>query len=288
MVCLTLFKSDDDPENWASNAGKCSTSYPCMLLSTMQHMQLVKALRERCRLNGEDAGGSIEEKLQKKKEQIKMLKDQSIEQQEILARLQGQHQELHTQLRGPNHALLERLQVLRQQNQQLRDAVASSAGTKQNAAAPLTTGDLVPTPEVQRLRDELVDVTSEANARIDKANSSIQTLKAKLKSLRDIDMPHHQQNKADLMKRCEELQRLTEEERKRLEQGSVAEGGEISQLRHELEVIVNQKTALMKIVQDLYGSVAETPASGPVPKESNDSNLLPSPRSLVGGDLKPL
>eukprot|EP00746_Dinoflagellata_sp_MGD_P013027 gnl/MRDRNA2_/MRDRNA2_127979_c0_seq1.p1 gnl/MRDRNA2_/MRDRNA2_127979_c0~~gnl/MRDRNA2_/MRDRNA2_127979_c0_seq1.p1 ORF type:complete len:419 (+),score=104.83 gnl/MRDRNA2_/MRDRNA2_127979_c0_seq1:57-1313(+) len=278
MVCLTLYNSEDDPENWASDRIKRAESYPSVLLSTMQHMQLVQALRERARANGEDASGSVEEKIEKKKEQIKMLKDQSVEQQDNIARLQAQ---LQNQQRGPSHALLERLKVLQQENQQLRAAAAAAQAAKPNADSTL---GLVPTPEVQRLRDELVDVTSEANNRIDKANGSIQTLKEKLKRLRDVDMPQHQQRKVELMRRCEELQSYKDEKTQQQQEGS-AEGGEISQLRSQLQVVVDQKTALMKIVQDLYGTVADGPAQAPGPTESN---LLPSPRSLVGGDLKPL
>lgn len=282
-VCLTLHKSEDAPEDWVSDPVKRAAGYPCLLLSTMQYMQLVKALRERNCSNCEDAGGSIEEKLEKKKEQIKMLKDQSISQQENIGSLQMQHQELQNKLRGTSQTLLDHAKILRQQNQRLRAAAASTRGStaKPNAESAV---ELVPTPEVQRLRDELVEVTSEANNRIDKANGSIQTLKEKLKRLRDVDMPHHQQHKVELMRRCEELQIRKKEETQRQQEGT-PKGGEIVQLRAQLQVVMDQKAALMQIVHDLYGSVAEIPVQVLEPKESN---LLPSPRSLVGEDLKPL
>lgn len=286
MVCLTIHKSEEDPEEWASDSEKRAASYPCLLLSTMQHMQLVKALRDRSRSNAEDGGSSLAERLNKKKDQIKMLKDQSIEQQETIANLQMRHQEVQNQQPGPNQALLERLKTLRQQNQQLRAAAASGASASSGQPSAEASPSLVPTPEIQRLRDDLVCVTSEANARIDKANDSIQTLRAKLKSLRDVDMPRHQQQKADLEKKCEDLQNQKAELMKWQHENS-GQDGEIAQLRHQLQVVVEQKTALMSIVDKLYGTVKED-APVPGPAGLQEPNMLPSPRSLVGGDLKPL
>jgi len=133
--------------------------------------------------------------------------------------------------------------------------------------------------EVENLRRELDQMTEEANRRIEKGNESIVKLKAELKHTRDEEGPELQRERDDAALRVEAARQAGRDLRARLEKAGAAWNAqseeELEKLRQEASVLGKQKGALMKMVQDVYGS-------GSAKRDSNQP-LLPSPAELLGG-----
>merc|ERR1719188_2940011 len=111
--------------------------------------------------------------------------------------------------------------------------------------------------EVAVLQRELDQVTDEANKRIEKGNESILKMKADLRQLRDTTEPQ-------VLREHEEARRRLEAARSREEalarQASASESAqlaqdspEVAELRRDLQVLENQKAALLEMVQGVYG-----------------------------------
>jgi len=110
-----------------------------------------------------------------------------------------------------------------------------------------------------RLQKEIVGVTDEANARIDRANESITMLKNQIKT-RHVEV-------SAVEEECKALERKERQEQGELERlqcqdglNAESEAQEIKNLKREIEVTIQQKDHLMRIVSDLYGTLGAAPA----------------------------
>lgn len=143
--------------------------------------------------------------------------------------------------------------------------------------------------EVESLRRELDQMTEEANRRIEKGNESIVKLKAELKQKRDEEGPELQRERDAAAARVDAARRAGRELQAQLEKAGDAwdasKEAELERLRVEAATLGKQKAALMKMVQDVYGTGASTAA-----KRDSGQQLLPSPSELLGqsGASKPL
>mmetsp|Transcript_25203 Transcript_25203/g.58693 ORF Transcript_25203/g.58693 Transcript_25203/m.58693 type:complete len:395 (-) Transcript_25203:239-1423(-) len=110
--------------------------------------------------------------------------------------------------------------------------------------------------EVGQLQRELDQITEEANKRIEKGNSAIVKLKAELKQLRDVEAVELQREQAETEARMKALREEGEKLRQRVEmtKDTTAMDEDLQQLRQEVMVLTNQKDALMKMVQEIYGT----------------------------------
>mmetsp|Transcript_66979 Transcript_66979/g.207097 ORF Transcript_66979/g.207097 Transcript_66979/m.207097 type:complete len:398 (-) Transcript_66979:49-1242(-) len=166
--------------------------------------------------------------------------------------------------------------------------------------------------EVTLLQRELDQITEEANRRIEKGNGVIVKLKADLKHLRDVEAAQLQCEHAEAEQRVQTLRQEGQELRQRLEnsQDDAAADADLQNLQQEVLVLTNQKDALMKMVQDIYGTAQAAAAGG----ESNakaaaaraalasiqgpqihaqreckaEDKLLPDAHELLSEPLKPL
>jgi hypothetical protein len=106
--------------------------------------------------------------------------------------------------------------------------------------------------EIGQLKQDLDDVTLEANRRIEKANEHILNLKNEMKELIELEAP-------PLMKAHQDAKRRKEmalETKKKL-QASIDTGGvdqELDRLSVEVSELKQQKAALMDSVQEIYES----------------------------------
>lgn len=166
--------------------------------------------------------------------------------------------------------------------------------------------------EVGLLQRELDQITEEANKRIEKGNTAIKELKAELKHLRDVEAVQLQRENAEVDQRVRALRQENEELRRRVEssQDDAAADDELQKLQQEVMVLTNQKDALLKMVQDVYGTTQTAPggeeanpqaaaaraalASIQGPQSSAqreckvEDKLLPDAHELLGEPLRPL
>lgn len=164
------------------------------------------------------------------------------------------------------------------------------------------------------LQEELDQITDEANRRIEKGNESILRLKAQLKQLRDVELVQLQREHSEAEKRLATLQLRNQDMKEQVdEQRGNAVDEELDKLKKDVLVLTNQKAALMKMVQDIYGSAQQDNAPGTirtlvhdaaaraladirvctnsvVPEDmEGECNLLPDPHEFLGAEpLKPL
>merc|ERR1712151_1323898 len=118
--------------------------------------------------------------------------------------------------------------------------------------------------EVTRLKQEITSTTQEANARIQQASDAIRTLKERLGSKH----LEHDKLRSDTARLKREAQAL-EQENEQLRKCGVTLTGtredrdvEVKRLQRDVEVLTEQKEALVLILQDLYGAVGDkTPQS---------------------------
>jgi len=121
--------------------------------------------------------------------------------------------------------------------------------------------------EVGQLQRELDQITEEANKRIEKGNSAIKELKADLKHLRDVEAAQLQHEHAETEQRVRDLRQENEDLRKRVESSeddAANNEEELQKLQQEVAVLTNQKDALMKMVQEIYGNPQGALGSGDV------------------------
>lgn len=166
------------------------------------------------------------------------------------------------------------------------------------------------TAQIAQLQAELDQVTDEANRRIEKGNEAILKLKAQLKDLRDVDAPNLISDRSKVEQQLEAARRRNGELTNKVNAPQTspddADFEDLAQLRQEILVLTNQKEALMKMVQDVYGAEAQAKADaaadarkGGTPKsaagagavgfpdmrEDSDlgiQNLLPDPHEILG------
>lgn len=135
--------------------------------------------------------------------------------------------------------------------------------------------------ECAQLHRDLDEVTEEANRRIERGNSTILTLKAQIRELSENESPQLRRDCADAERRLESAKQTNARLKQRTEQG---QGGpaldeELQKLRQEVQVLTNQKAALMKTVQDIYGS-GQNAALG---AEVNDVSAATAAAQVVDG-----
>mmetsp|Transcript_119458 Transcript_119458/g.372158 ORF Transcript_119458/g.372158 Transcript_119458/m.372158 type:complete len:383 (+) Transcript_119458:105-1253(+) len=149
--------------------------------------------------------------------------------------------------------------------------------------------------EVGLLQRELDQITEEANKRIERGNGVIVKLKADLKQLRDEEAPQLQREQAKAEQRLDALRQEGEELRRRAEdiQDDAAAEEELQRAYQEVLVLTNQKDALMRMVQDFYGTAqtahggGEPDAQGPQPGAHRpEENLLPDAHELLNGGAR--
>jgi len=162
--------------------------------------------------------------------------------------------------------------------------------------------------EVGQLQRELDQITDEANKRIEKGNAAIVKLKGELKHLRDIEAAQLQRERQQAESQLQTLRQESVQLQQRAE-NSVNDATcdhELNTLRQDVLVLKNQKAALMKMVQDIYGTAqTQTPAqvaaaaalatisgdadaNGRAPLTPAAGNLLPDAHELIDGPLRPL
>jgi len=137
--------------------------------------------------------------------------------------------------------------------------------------------------EIDRLQQELDQLTDEANRRIERGNRDISRLKAQLKQLNDVEGPQVQREHEDAEHKLAVAKTTNAELKQRADQltsSSANDADELEGLRTEVAVLTNQKAALMKMVQDIYGTAV--PTSGESATEA--ANLLPDPYEFLGVD----
>jgi len=117
--------------------------------------------------------------------------------------------------------------------------------------------------EVGQLQRELDQITDEANKRIEKGNAAIVKLKGELKHLRDVEAAQLQRDRQDAENQLQKLRQESIQLQQRAENSAVDANGdeELNKLRQDVLVLNNQKDALMKMVQEIYGTAqTQTPA----------------------------
>mmetsp|Transcript_108087 Transcript_108087/g.209250 ORF Transcript_108087/g.209250 Transcript_108087/m.209250 type:complete len:386 (-) Transcript_108087:99-1256(-) len=117
--------------------------------------------------------------------------------------------------------------------------------------------------EVGQLQRELDQITDEANKRIEKGNAAIVKLKGELKHLRDVEAAQLQRERQEAESQLQTLRQESIQLQQRAENSVVDANGneELLKLRQDVLVLNNQKAALMKMVQEIYGTAqTQTPA----------------------------
>jgi hypothetical protein len=165
--------------------------------------------------------------------------------------------------------------------------------------------------EVGQLQRELDQITDEANKRIEKGNAAIVKLKGELKHLRDVEAAQLQRERQEAERQLQTLRQESMQLQQRAENSAIDANGdeELNKLRQDVLVLNNQKDALMKMVQEIYGTAqTQTPAQvaaaaalatiggGADPSGAHASrvatpatgNLLPDAHELISDPLRPL
>lgn len=136
-----------------------------------------------------------------------------------------------------------------------------------------------------RLRKEMDDMTSEANARINQASDAIRTLKERL-SAKQAENNHLKQETSQFRREATEQEIENERlslmlERRERDKGDNADReAESKRLKREVEVLKEQKEALLLILNDLYGAVGSPP-----PKAATEATAVPSAAASTGTPL---
>mmetsp|Transcript_15073 Transcript_15073/g.33194 ORF Transcript_15073/g.33194 Transcript_15073/m.33194 type:complete len:441 (-) Transcript_15073:197-1519(-) len=264
--------------------------YAALLLSHNQHLHLASELYKRSLAAANAA--FLEQKVAKKKEKIALLKQSNEAQgaeienlQKIVAELQNRHRtqydsqsERYQTVQG---RLEETINKLSRENHELKSrGLTDTANFEQTDRM------------IQKLNQDLRSVTEEANARIDKANESIKMLKGQVKQ-RDTEAQMIAAERDNLRHQLTQAQNA-------LAQNSGNTGTkdmEISKLQNEVQILQEQKAALVKIVEDLYAQLdsagvtvgnAQQAQLGSITGGGGslgpaNLNMLPSPRSLGAG-----
>jgi len=113
--------------------------------------------------------------------------------------------------------------------------------------------------EITQLQRELDEITEEAHKRIEKGAEAI----VKLKQLLDMEAVQLQREHVEAEQRVQVLRQEGASLRQRVEfskDASAATDTELQKLRQDVLVLTNQKDALMKMVQDIYGTAQSSPA----------------------------
>lgn len=241
--------------------------FKALSLSHRQHVQLHAVLQQHTQVVDRDP--DLEMQLERKREKVRLLKEQSLAQQteiEVLERAlqdvmkkqmsdvviaRKERQEGANGFEQPDSKLQDEIQALEKENSLLSQQVEAASSTTASIGGW--------EEEKLRLQKEIVGVTDEANARIDRANESITMLKNQIKT-RHVEV-------SAVEEECKALERKERQEQGELERlqcqdglNAESEAQEIKNLKREIEVTIQQKDHLMRIVSDLYGTLGAAPA----------------------------
>lgn len=111
--------------------------------------------------------------------------------------------------------------------------------------------------EIEKLRQELVEVTEEANSRIEKGNETIIKLKAELRKLRDDEASKVEAERTEAHRSLQAAKERGRQLRADLDRlprpRDEAANADLEKLRQDAVVLAKQKDALMQMVQQVYG-----------------------------------
>lgn len=274
MVCLSLCQADQ-PEGTAelyefgADPAQKAFRFHSLLQSHAQHARLLQALYRQCR--------SAKDK--QRQEQIGTDSHRNIERHGSF--------NLDATCQGASVA----------------EAAAAAVEAGGGGAGAEGTSPGGPWEDVTQLSKEIESTTIEANARINQASDAIRTLKERLNA-KQAEHERMRQETVRFRSDAEAMELENEQlqlqlERRAHEQSGMADNraDEVKRLRKEVEVLAEQKDALMLIIEDLYGATSgkdaaesppEPPREAPAPPQQEWTNMLPRPSELfASGVLDP-